>query len=116
MTSEERGSLASLETVVHEARQDIADVRIAFEKALEQMDTRVTQLEEVRVRALEDWRLSERVLATERARVAEAAAVAVEQAAEDRKHSLSRRDAAIIAAVMVVATILGALIASGRIF
>lgn len=97
--------VGALEEVINGLADDIHTLRVAATEGLARLDSRVHELEDVRVRALEDWRLSERVLARERERWAK----------EEQHSQLSRRDLYVALAVgflLCAATIVGALIAA----
>lgn len=97
--------LAHLEELVQAASEDIRLVR-------ESLDTRVNLLE-VGVRALEDWRLSQKVLDTERVRVQE---VEAERLAESSRRQLTSKHFWLGVVITCAATISAALIASGHVF
>jgi hypothetical protein len=78
--------IARLEETLSAVREDVADIKAS----VEHFNHRVGMLEDVRVRALEDWRIREQAVREERARAADAARAAAdaaqaaaEQAAED---------------------------------
>jgi microcompartment protein CcmL/EutN len=80
--------LAKFEVLLTVATGDIQATKAAAENAVEMVDRRLAHVE-LNVRALEDWRLSQKVLEAERTkRASEATKEAVqvaEQAAEDRR-------------------------------
>lgn len=98
-----------LEGIVRETARNVTDLKTAQLTAVEMLDKRVAQLEEVRIRALEDWRLAEKVREQERDKQADREVIAHHQI-------ITRRDAYVGVLVMAVITILGSLIASGQIF
>lgn len=115
--------ITHLEGLIKEVSKEIQATREAAEKGVEILGGRVTVLE-VNVRALEDWRLSQKVLAAERERVAKQADEEAEQAedqrAEDHREELRRRVTRLqfwggIAVTSIVA-IVAALISTGRVF
>jgi hypothetical protein len=78
--------MARLEETLSAVREDVSDIKASVER----FNHRVGMLEDVRVRALEDWRIREQAIHEERARAADAAraaadaaCAAAEQAAED---------------------------------
>jgi hypothetical protein len=78
--------IARLEEILSGVRDDVSDIKASVGT----FDHRMSMLEDVRVRALEDWRIQDKAVREERARAADAARaaadaarVAAEQAAED---------------------------------
>jgi hypothetical protein len=90
--------LTRLEDLVSRIADDIKAARVTAVDGLEQATKRITYLEEVRVRALEDWRLSQSVLDRERSQVKK----------HDEQTGISRREFR-----LGLATIVTALICSG---
>jgi hypothetical protein len=62
-------SIVRLETLIETAVDDIKDVKDSAADGIKLLDQRVRFLEDVRVRALEDWRTAQGVLERERERV-----------------------------------------------
>ena len=97
-------NIVRLETLIETAVDDIKDVKDSAADGLKLLDQRVRFLEDVRVRALEDWRTAQAVLEKERDRVRERQAHA----------QISHREYW-LGIVAVAATVAAALISS-RIF
>lgn len=115
--------MTRLEGLIEGVSKEISATREAAEHGVELLTTRVSLLE-VNVRALEDWKLSQKVIAAERERVAREAADRAEQAeeqrTEDHREDLRRRVSRLqfwagIAVTSIVA-ILAALISTGKVF
>lgn len=123
--------IARLEELIESTSDDIHALKEASVESIRMLDNRLHELEDVRVRALEDWRLSQRVLEKERERVAaeertrsDTAQANAQQTADDALEHARQRitkkqfwlgtvgGTLLLAAV----TIVGALIASGRLF
>lgn len=103
--------MARLETLIEGASDDIRDVKQATTDGLKMLDQRVRMLEDVRVRALEDWRTAERVLENER-RGRER-----EEQGERNRRQVSRRDLWLAAASTTLTSavmIIAALITTGQ--
>lgn len=109
-------SIARLEATIGGMREDVSEIK----GSVQAFDHRVSMLEDVRVRALEDWRTRQKAISDERARAADRAAARAERAeAVAVKHSeqrLTKLQFYIGTSVVAVVTILGSLIASGRLF
>lgn len=104
--------LARMEVLLEGGTQDLQRTRELMEHGLKELAGRVGMLE-VHVRALQDKELADKVLVKERERVAEETA---ERMLEHRHRQVSRRDLWLTALLLVGATILAALIASGHLF
>jgi hypothetical protein len=113
--------IARLEEILLGVRDDVADIRASVGT----FDHRMSMLEDVRVRALEDSRIQDKAVRDERGRAADAAQAAADaaQAAAERaadqatSHTRSRIGRVqfwIGVFVSSLVTILGALIASGH--
>ena len=100
--------LARLEEGVQDLAGDVSDIKTQQMGMVDMLDKRMRMLEEVRVRALEDWRLAEKVREEERYKQADREELVQHQL-------VSRRQFWIGTIAIVVATILAALIASGHI-
>lgn len=104
--------LAKLEDLIKGVSEDVAAVRESSGESLKVIGSRVSLLE-VNVRALEDWRLAQKVLENERKAVAE-------QVADDRQHEgFTRRQKQQFWIGLLASgalTILAAWLASGRLF
>ena len=101
--------IARLEELIEGTRDDIGDVKRAWLDGVQKLDDRLHELEDVRVRALEDWRLKQKVLETERARVADQDHAAAGQ-------QISARQFWVGLALTAFFTLLAAVIASGHFF
>lgn len=104
--------LGELKGLLRQATDDIRATRDATEKGLRDMGRRVGMVE-VNVRALEDREVRRKAIEEERERVAKERHDE-RQAASDRQ--LTKRQFWIGTLAICVATILAALIASGRLF
>jgi hypothetical protein len=106
--------IARLEETLLGVRDDVADIKASVGT----FDHRVSMLEDVRVRALEDWRIQDRAVREERGRAADAAQAAAERAADEvTSHSRSRIGRVqfwLGISISSAVTLLGALIASGH--
>lgn len=113
-------AIARLEATVGGMREDVSEIKAAQATFVDRIDHRVSFLEDVRVKALEEREIRHQAIAEERARAADAAQAAAEHAAAHAEKQSDKRMTKVqfwIGTVFVVAaTIVGALIASGRIF
>jgi len=113
-------AIARLEVTVGSMREDVSEIKAAQANFVERIDHRVSYLEDVRVKALEDREIRHQAIAEERARAAEAAQAAAEHAAahaekqSDRR--LTKRQFWVWTVLIVAATILAALISGGHLF
>ncbi len=101
------GRIATLEGLLGRVAEDIRDGRTAIIDGLAQLDKRVVFLEDVRVRALEDWRLSQRVLEKERGEIA--------ATAERRGLSRRERTVAIVFGLLMFGVSLAGVLATAHI-
>jgi hypothetical protein len=113
--------IARLEETLLAVRDDVSDIKAMVGA----YDRRIAMIEDVRVRALEDWRIQDKAVRDERGRAADAAQAAADaaQAAAERAadqataHTRSRIGRVqfwVGVFVTALVTILGALIASGH--
>ena len=113
-------AIARLEVTVGSMREDVSEIRAAQATFVDRIDHRVSFLEDVRVKALEEREIRQNAIADERERAADAARAAAEQAAahaeKQTETRMTKRQFWIGTALIVVATILAALISSGHIF
>lgn len=103
--------IAHLEDMVAGASTDLSAVRESLTTAVDQFNRRLAMVE-MNVRALEDWRLAQKVLDTERAQVRR---LELEHQAELQRRQVTRVDllVAVLAIVLTcAATITASLIAS----
>lgn len=111
--------IARVEEVVGGIREDVSDIKADLKTFKESFEHRLSYVEDVRLRGLEDREIARKAVADERARATDAAQAAAEQAAatatEQNKQKLSTRQFWIGTALICIATLLGALIASGHV-
>lgn len=110
--------LTELKVLVQAAAEDIRDTKDAATHGLDLLAKRVTYLEEVRVRAIEDQMLRDKVLSNERDEVRRDNAKAQAEAIRIAQQRLVGRREFWLGVAAVVATILtsvlGALITAGH--
>lgn len=108
-------AIARLEVTVGGMREDVSEIKAS----VKDFDHRLSFLEDVRVKAIEEREIRRQAIAEERQRTAVAARAAAERAAvtvsEHAKQRIGRLQFWIGIAFTSIVTILAALIASGRI-
>lgn len=109
--------IGRLEEAVGGIREDVGDIKSDLRTFKESFEHRLSYVEDVRLRGLEDREIARKAVADERARATDAARAAAEQAAahvaDERKLRISRRDLWGTAILLAIAAVVAALITAG---
>lgn len=113
-------SVARLQETMEGLRDDVSEIKAVQEAFVERFDHRVSYLEDIRVKALEDREIRRDAIADERARSTDAAKATAEEAARQVSEHTGRRIGSrqfwIGIAVTAVVAIVAALISSHHLF